>query len=117
MQLFSEFAMFVLGSLLLFLASTHRFTLPLSVTVWVGLGALLIIWGVRVWLQRGPLKRPAARVLQWVRAWSLVLCGTVLLMMTWMSFAMAPLLLSTVGAILALRGVIGSVLATRLAVS
>jgi uncharacterized membrane protein HdeD (DUF308 family) len=115
MQLFSEFVMFVLGSLLLFLAVTNRFTLPASVTLWVALGAVLVVWGVRVWLRRVKMERKAARALQGVRAWSLALSGTVLILMVWMPFSNAPVLLSTVGAILALRGLLGAVLATRLA--
>jgi hypothetical protein len=50
-----------------------------------------------------------------VRAWSLALSGTVLILMVWMPFSNAPVLLATVGAILALRGLLGAVLATRLA--
>lgn len=114
-QLFSEFVMFVLGSLLWFLAITGRFRFPSGVSLWVALGALLIIWGLRVWLRRVRLAQRAERALQWVRGWSLVLAGTVMVMMIWMPFSNAPVLLATVGAILALRGLVGAVLATRLA--
>jgi len=113
-QLFSEFVMFVLGSLLVFLALTGRFMLPAGVALWVVLGALLVIWGVRVWVRRGPLTTTAARALQWVRAVSLVVSGTVMIMLIWMPFSNAPVLLATVGAILALRGLAGAALATRL---
>jgi hypothetical protein len=115
MQLFSEFVMFVLGSLLMFLAISNRFTLPASVPLWVAVGAVLVVWGVRVWLRRVKMERAAARALQGVRAWSLALSGTVLILMVWMPFSNAPVLLATVGAILALRGLLGVVLATRLA--
>jgi hypothetical protein len=115
LQLFSEFVMFVLGSLLCFLALTRRFRFPAGVWLWVGLGALLVVWGLRVWLRRVGLAQPAARALQWVRAWSLVLSGAVMILMVWKPFAEPSLLLATVGAILALRGLAGAALATRLA--
>lgn len=116
MQLFSEFVMFVLGALLWFLAITGRFTLPSGVALWVALGALLIIWGLRVWLRRGQLAQPTARALQWVRGVSLVLAGAVMIAMTWLPFSRAPMLLASVGGILAVRGLLGAALATRLAV-
>ena len=86
MQLFSEFVMLVFGSLLAFLALTGRFMLPSGLAIWVALGALLVIWGVRVWVRRGQLASPAARALQWVRAVSLVVSGTVMIMLIWMPF-------------------------------
>jgi hypothetical protein len=114
MQLFSEFVMFVLGFLIVFLASTRRFALPSSRAVLVALGAVLVVWGVRVWLRRVKMERPAARALQGVRAWSLALAGTVLILMIW--FPNQPLMLATVGAILAVRGLLGAVLATWLVI-
>jgi hypothetical protein len=116
-QVFSELLMIVLGLLLVFLALSGRFRPPSGIALWVGLGALLIIWGLRVWLRRGQMARPAARALQWVRGWSLLVSGTVLIATLWMSFSSAPLLLATVGAILAVRGTIGAGLAIRLALS
>lgn len=114
MQLFSEFLMIVLGFLLAFLALSGRFNPPSGLALWVGLGALLVIWGVRVWVRRGQLTRPAAQALQWIRALSLVVSGTVMIMMIWMPFSNAQVLIATVGAILVLRGLVGTVLAARL---
>jgi hypothetical protein len=112
-ELLSEVVILALGLLLAIMALTGRFNLPAGLLLWLGLGVLLLFWGVRAWMRSRRYARPAARALQWVRGGSLVLAGAIMIAMAWMPFGMAPRMLALVGFILALRGAIGAALAGR----
>ncbi|HVB33573.1 MAG TPA: hypothetical protein VNJ52_04235 [Patescibacteria group bacterium] len=110
-ELISEAVIFVLGLLLTIMALSGRFSLPIGLTLWLGLGVVLLIWGARAWMRGNRFARPAARAMQRVRGSSLVLAGAVMLLMAWMPFERAPQMLALVGGILAVRGAIGATLA------
>lgn len=115
-ELLTEVVILALGLLLAIMALSGRFNLPVGLGLWLGLGVVLIVWGVRAWMRSGRFARPAARAMQWVRGGSLVLAGGVMIVMAWMPFRLAPQLLALVGGILAVRGAIGAALAGRTAV-
>lgn len=112
-QIFSELVMLGLGLLLILLALEGHFYILQELALWIGLGALLMIWGLRTWLRRGQLNRPLARAMQWIRGGSLLLAGLVMIAMAWLPLENAPIMLAIVGAILAARGLIGSAIAAR----
>ncbi len=112
-QIFSELVMLVLGLLLILLALSGRFYVLHELALWIGLGALLMVWGLRTWLRRGQMNMPLARAMQWVRGGSLVLAGLVMIAMAWLPLGNAPLMLAIVGGILAVRGLIGSAIAAQ----
>lgn len=112
-ELLSEIVILALGLLLAMMALTGRFNLPAGLSLWLGLGAVLLFWGARAWMKIGRYARPAARSMQWVRGGSLLLAGAIMIAMAGMPFGDAPGLLALVGAILAVRGAIGAALAAR----
>ena len=112
-ELFSEVVMLVLGLLIAIMAASGRFNLPISLDLWLVLGAVLVVWGIRAWLRGRRFARPLGRAMQWVRGASLFLAGALMIAMAWMPFGRAGLMLTLVGAILALRVAVGAALAAR----
>lgn len=106
MDLLTEMVMVLLGLLLVFLAATQRFRPPAGLGLWIGLGAILVLWGGRAWRRGSGYAKPAATAIGRVRGASLVLAGAAMLAMIWMPFGRAQLMLMLVGAILALRGLV-----------
>jgi hypothetical protein len=110
LQILSELVMLVLGLLLVLLALSERFVVPRGLALWVILGALMMIWGLRTWVRRGRSTRPSARAMQFVRSGSLVLAGAAMIAMTWMPLGSSRPMLMVVGGVLAARGLVGSAL-------
>lgn len=112
-EVFSEIVILVLGLLLAIMALSGRFNLPSGMMLWLVLGVVLMIWGVRAWVRGRRFARSSARAMQWIRGGSLVLAGALMIVMIWMPFERAPQMLALVGGILAVRGAIGTALAGR----
>lgn len=112
-ELFSEVVMLVLGLLLAVMAASGRFNLPISLDLWLVLGVVLVIWGIRAWIRSRRFVRPLGRAMQWVRGASLVFAGGLMIAMAWMPLGRAGMMLTLVGAILALRGAVGAAVAAR----
>ncbi len=109
-RLGQELVFVLLGLLLIRVAAIGRFLWDRKSEMWVVLGALLFVLGVRAWLRAGKY------VTRWehrVRGASLVLLGACMLAITLAPFGWIAGLLVTAGGVLALRGVAMAVLALR----
>jgi hypothetical protein len=104
LSLFIEVLFVLLGSLLVLLALSGRYSVPGRTGVWIGAAALF--WGIRIAVR--PARR-APRGLAMSRAASLFLAGLFVIAATWFSFRYFPTLLCATGVVLALRGMVGVV--------
>ena len=109
-RLGQELVFVLLGLLLIRVAAMGRFLWDRKSEMWVALGVLLFVLGVRAWLRAGKY------VTRWehrVRGASLVLLGVCMLAMTLAPFDWIAALLGTAGGVLALRAVVMAVLVLR----
>jgi hypothetical protein len=109
-RLGQELVFVLLGLLLLRVAAMGRFLWDRKSGLWVALGALLFVLGVRAWLRAGKY------VTRWehrVRGASLVLLGVCMLAITLAPYGRVAALLFTAGGVLALRGVVMVALVLR----
>ena len=110
LRLFIEIIFVLLGGLVVWLGLTNHIFFDRRKPAWLILSIALILWGVRA------LYKPAkswARGENWTRGISLALLGLVMLAISRVPFIWVGPLLATGGAILALRGILGSVLVLR----
>ncbi len=107
LPILTELFVLVLGLLLVFLALSGRFVMPRGHALSTILGALLVIWGLRSWVRRKRATNVSSRLLQWLRSVSLVVAGAVLFWVLWAPLDKPQILLATVGAVLAVRGILG----------
>jgi len=106
-RLGQELVFVLLGLLLIRVAAMGRFLWDRKSEMWVALGALLFVLGVRAWLRAGKY------VTRWehrARGASLALLGVCMLAITLAPFDWIAALLGTAGGVLALRGVVMAVL-------
>ena len=109
--LLNEIVFVLLGILLGLVALSGRLFWNRRAPAWIGLGAFLIYWGLRV-LWRASLEArscaPAVRATSAVRGTSLTLIGILVLSVAWAPFPWVAPLLMAAGAILALRGALNA---------
>ena len=108
--LLNELVFVLLGALLVFIAVSRRFSLPRHSIAWIGLGVILLYWGLRIWIRS---MRTQPRWPSGVRAASLALVGAIMLGVTFLPFSFAAPLLAAAGGVLALRGLISVVTFAR----
>ncbi|MBI1750138.1 MAG: hypothetical protein HY234_15790 [Acidobacteria bacterium] len=109
-RLGQELVFVLLGLLLIRVAATGRFLWDRKSQVWIALGGLLFVLGVRAWLRAGKY------VTRWehrVRGASLALMGVCMLVITLAPFGWIGALLGTAGGVLALRGAVMAGLVLR----
>jgi hypothetical protein len=109
-RLGQELVFVLLGLLLLRVAAMGRFLWDRKSGLWVALGALLFVLGVRAWLRAGKY------VTRWehrARGASLVLLGICMLTITLAPFGWIAALLCAAGGVVVLRGVVMAVLVLR----
>ena len=109
-RLGQELVFVLLGLLLISVAATGQFLWDPRSQMWIALGALLFVLGVRAWLRAGKY------VTRWehrVRGASLALLGICMLTITLAPYGWIAALLGTAGGALALRGVVMAVLVLR----
>jgi hypothetical protein len=109
-RLFNEFIVLLLGALLIMLALSGRVGLPTRPIALALLGLVLIYWGVRALLRAEP---EGGRQQAQIRAASLVVVGALVLAIPMLPVGDADPLLEIAGAVLVLRGLLGSVLVMR----
>ena len=109
-RLLNEFIMLLLGALLILLAASQRIGLPSRPGLWYGLGAILILWGLRTGMR--PVSK-AANEHAAIRGGSLILVGLIILGVPLVSLRYEAVLLALAGGVLVLRGLLGSVLVVR----
>ncbi len=105
-----EFIFVLLGVLVVWLGLARRIYVDRHSVAWLILSAALILWGLRALYKPGQWW---ARWENWTRGLSLVLLGMLMLVITRVPFLWVGPLLAAGGAILALRGIIGSTLLAR----
>jgi hypothetical protein len=110
LHIFTELLLVPLGSLLVWVALTGRFWWDRRSPVWVGLGVVLIYWGVRAFARAG---RYATRWEHRTRGGSLALLGVMMLAIAALPFAWVQPLLVAAGGVVATRGVVCAALAAR----
>jgi hypothetical protein len=109
-RLGQELVFVLLGLLLIIVAALGRFLWDPESQIWIALGALLFVLGVRGWLRAGKY------VTRWehrVRGASLVLLGVCMLTITLAPYGWIAALLGAAGGVLVLRGVVMAVLVLR----
>jgi hypothetical protein len=112
-RLMIEFIFVLLGALLVWLGlagPAHGRTVDRHSIAWLILSIALILWGLRA------LYRPGQwwlRWQNWTRGLSLSLLGVLMLVISRVPFAWVGPMLAAGGAVLALRGIVGSVLILR----
>jgi hypothetical protein len=108
--LLNEVVFVLLGALLMFIALSQRFSPPRNSVAWIGLGAILIYWGLRIWIRS---VRAKPRWPSGVRAGSLALVGAIVLGIAFLPFPFAGPLLAAAGGVLVLRGLVSAVAFAR----
>lgn len=108
--LLNEVVFVLLGALLVFIALSQRFFPPRHSVAWIGLGVILIYWGLRIWI-RSARTRP--RWPSGVRAGSLALVGAIVVGIAFLPFPFAAPLLAAAGGVLVLRGLVSAVAFAR----
>src|SRR5271169_6192902 len=107
-RMMTEFIFILLGGFLVWLGLTNRFLNPPNFDprspAWLGLGAVLIYWGVRTWLKTSRAARTSERTVARVGGASLVIVGLAVLALVFLTFRWVGLVLAAAGAVLALRG-------------
>ena len=112
-QLMIEFILILLGALLVWLGlagPAHGRTVDRHSIAWLILSVALIFWGLRALYQPGQWW---LRWQNWTRGLSLSLLGVLMLAISRVPFAWVGPMLAAGGAVLALRGIVGSALIFR----
>ena len=110
LRLMIEFIFAFLGSLVMWLGWARRIYVDRHSIAWLILGVALILWGLRALYKPGQWW---LRWENWTRGLSLSLLGVLMLVITRAPFLWVGPLLAAGGAILVLRGMIGSLLIFR----
>jgi hypothetical protein len=116
-RMMTEFIFILLGGFLIWMGLSNRFLSPVNFDprspAWLGLGAVLIYWGVRTWLKTSRAARTSERTVARVGGASLVIVGLFMLVLVFLTFRWVGLALSAAGGVLALRGLLAAVLSLR----
>ncbi len=102
-RLAQEVVIVMLGLLLIRVAIVGQFLWNPQSEVWIAVGALLFVLGLRAWIRAG---RYATRWEHRVRGASLLLVGVCVLAITFARMNWVAPLLGTAGGVLAVRGVL-----------
>ena len=105
-----ELIFLLLGVLVAWLALARRIFVDRHSKAWLILSVALILWGLRALCKPGQWW---ARWENWTRGLSLLLLGLLMLAITRVPFAWVEPMIAAGGAVLAVRGIIGSALFFR----
>jgi EamA domain-containing membrane protein RarD len=108
-----ELIFILLGVLLIWLGllgPIHGRTVDRHSGAWIVLSVALILWGLRALLNQNQWW---ARWQNWTRGLSLALLGALMLAIKWVPFVWVGPMLAAGGAILVMRGIVGSALIFR----
>jgi hypothetical protein len=106
----NELIFFLCGALLILVAVSGRYGWNRKSEAWIALGAFLFVIGLRAIVRAG---RYVSRWQHYVRGGTFVLAGAIMLAITVSSESLTQPLLIAGGVVLALRGLINSVLVMR----
>src|SRR2546422_8804660 len=105
-----ELIFVLLGSLVIWLGLARRIYVDRHSAAWLILSVALILWGLRALYKPGQWW---ARWQNWTRGLSLLILGLLMLAITRVPFAWVEPIIAAGGAVLAVRGIIGSALFFR----
>lgn len=108
-----ELIFVLLGGFLVWLGLSNRFMFNPRSPSWLGLGAVLVYWGVRAWMKTTRAARTADRIITRIGGASLAAIGCVMLGLVFVEFRWVGPILAITGGILAVRGLAGAVLSLR----
>jgi hypothetical protein len=107
-RMVTEMIFVLLGCVLVGLGLTNRFMFNPRSPAWLGLGVVLIYWGVRAWMKTTRAARTADRSVTRLGGASLVLVGFMMLALVAVEFRRVGIVLAIAGGILILRGLAGA---------
>jgi hypothetical protein len=110
LRLMIELIFIMLGGLIAWLALVRHISVDRRSVSWVMLSVALILWGLRALYKPGQWW---LRWENWTRGLSLSLLGILMLAISRVPFLWVAPMLAAAGGLLALRGIIGSVLVLR----
>jgi hypothetical protein len=110
----TEIIFVLLGGLLVWVGLSSRFMFDPRKPAWLGLGAVLVYWGVRAWMKTERAARTAERAAVRVGGGSLAIVGLMMLGLVFVQFRWVGTVLAMAGGILVLRGLISAVLSLRM---
>jgi hypothetical protein len=108
-----ELIFVLLGGFLVWLGLTTSFIFDPRSPSWLGLGAVLVYWGVRTWMKTMRAARTADRTITRIGGASLAAIGCVMLGLVFVEFRWVGPILAITGVILVVRGLAGAVLSFR----
>jgi hypothetical protein len=112
-RMMTEMIFVLLGGFLVWVGLSSRFMFDPRKPAWLGLGAVLVYWGVRAWMKTQRAARTAERATVRVGGASLALVGLMMLGLMFVEFRWVGTVLAMAGGILVLRGLISAVLSLR----
>jgi hypothetical protein len=113
LRMTNEMIFVLLGGLLAWVGLSSRFMFDPRKPAWLGLGVILVYWGVRAWMKTRRAARTAERTAVRVGGASLAIVGLMMLSLVLVEFRWVGPLLALAGGILVLRGLVGAVLSLR----
>jgi hypothetical protein len=112
-RMLTEFIFILLGGFLVSVGLSHRFLFDPRRPGWLLLGGVLVYWGARAFAKTARAARTAERTATQIGGASLAVVGLMMLGLAFVEFRWVGVILASAGAILALRGLVGAVLALR----
>ena len=112
-RMMTEMIFVLLGGLLVWVGLSSRFMFDPRKPAWLGLGAVLVYWGIRAWIKTQRTARSAERAAVRVGGASLGLVGLMMLGLVFAEFRWVGTVLAMAGGILVLRGLVSAVLSLR----
>jgi hypothetical protein len=112
-RMITEFIFILLGGFLVSVGLSHRFFFDPRKPGWLLLGGVLVYWGARAFVKTARAARKAERTAAQIGGASLAVVGLMMLGLTFVEFRWVGVMLASAGVILALRGLLGAVLALR----
>jgi hypothetical protein len=109
-RVMTEMIFVLLGGFLVWVGLNGRFMFDPRKPAWLGLGAVLVYWGVRAWMKTRRAARTAERTTVRVGGVSLALVGLMMLGLVYVEFRWVGTLLAIAGGILVLRGLVSAAL-------
>jgi hypothetical protein len=112
-RVLTEFIFILLGGFLASVELSHRFLFDPRRPGWLLLGGVLVYWGARAFAKTARAARTADRTATQIGGASLAVVGLMMLGLAFVEFRWVGVILASAGVILALRGLLGAVLALR----
>ena len=113
LRITNEMIFVLLGGLLVWVGLNSRFMFDPRKPAWLGLGAVLVYWGLRAWMKTQRAARTAERMTVRVGGASLAIVGIMMLSLVFVQFRWVGTILAMAGGILIIRGLVSAALSLR----